>query len=65
MQSMGFAKAVLIASAVGVLAIMYIMQEFLIGGVLANIVCTALLSLALIFFFGRLNSFKKTQNKKD
>ncbi len=65
MQNPDFTKAALIVSAVGVLAVMYIMQEFLLGGLVANIICTALLTLVLVFFFGRLNSFKKTQNKKD
>lgn len=65
MQNSYFAKAVLISSAVGVLVVMYIMQEFLIGSFVTNIACSVLLTLALVFFFARLNSYKKAQNKKD
>jgi len=65
MQNPYFAKAALIFSAVGVLVLMYIVQEYLIGSLIANIVCTLLLALAILFFFIRLNSYKKEQNKKD
>ena len=65
MQNPYFAKFTLIASAVGVIIIMYVMQEFLIGSFAKNIACAVVLLFVLILFFGMLNSFKKRQNKGD